>query len=192
MKTSKIILGLVPFAVFGVLGPVIPVGAAALIAGGIALILLLVDLRGGVKPILVAGVLILAMFSLIGFVGGADIGRFEGSYARALATLALALFIFVTLPFAPFTAAYAKETVPEQYWKSERFLSENRRISAAWGGSVLAMAVGHFIADSIATPDTPRLLLAILNWGLPIAAILLTVRYTKSVVGATANTSTAA
>lgn len=71
------------------------------------------------------------------------------TFGRGLATLRLAAYMLITLRFVPFTAAYAKATTPAEYWGSPTFVSVNRRVSSAWGGAILAMAVGHLIADAL-------------------------------------------
>ena len=184
MNPVKIILGLIPFALFTLLAGFVPVGWAALIGAVAAAVVVLSDLRRGVKTIPVLAVGVLAIFSVLGFVGSTHLQLVLADYGRGLATLILALVILATVPFAPFTAAYARETVPEQYWTSEKFRSENRRISLAWGLTVLVMAAGHLAAESLAiagaaVPPLPFLL----NWALPILAIIATVNYTKRTTG---------
>jgi hypothetical protein len=184
MNTIKIILGLVPFALFSLLAHELPVGWAALIGAATAIILLLSDLRHGVKLVPAAGILVLGAFAAIGFLAGPGAASVLADFGRGLATLVLALLILATAKVAPFTAAYARETVQKQYWTSDRFLSSNRRISLAWGLSILAMAASHLIAETLAVGGVDRPILdALLNWGVPIYAILTTVKYTKRISG---------
>jgi hypothetical protein len=184
MNSVKIILGLVPFALFSLLAGSIPIGWAALAGMLAAIIVLLADLRGGVKAVPIVAVITMAAFAVLGLLGGHAIGLVLGTYGRGLATLVLAAFILITAGFAPFTATYAKETTPKQYWGSETFVRTNRRISIAWGGAVLVMAVGHLLAEGIAAAGiTMPIIDAALNWGLPISAIIATVKYTKRTVG---------
>ena len=192
MNPIKIILGLVPFALFTLLAGVLPVGWAALVGMLAAIVVLLADLRGGVKAVPVVAVIIMAAFAGIAFLGGHEIAVALGTFGRGLATLVLAGFILVTVPFAPFTAAYARETTPKEYWGSEKFVTLNRRISLAWGGTVLVMAVGHLLAEGInAAGVTMPIIDAALNWGLPIFAIITTVKYTKRTIGADTTTQPA-
>ena len=187
MNPVKIILGLVPFALFALLAGIMPVGWAALIGVLAAIIVLALDLKGGVKAVPVVAVLTLGAFAAIAFLEPAGTATALGTYGRGLATLALAAYILITAGFAPFTAAYAKETTPKQYWGSPRFVSLNRRISLAWGGTVLVMAAGHLVAETLSANGlNAPIILAALNWVLPIVAIIQTVKYTKRTIGADA------
>ena len=184
MNPVKIILGLIPFALYALLSTVIPVGGAALAGAVAALVVALADIRRGVKAVPVVGVVVMGAFAILGFVASEQVQHLLADYGRGLATLVLAAFILVTAWFAPFTAAYARETVSKQFWGSARFVAVNRRLSLAWGLTVLVMAVGHLAASGLAVagaavPPLPF----ILNWGLPIVAIILTVRYTRQVAG---------
>ncbi|MCU1420563.1 MAG: putative rane protein [Microbacteriaceae bacterium] len=184
MNPTKIIIGLIPFALFAILGNWIPIGWAALVGMAAAIVAILVELRGGVKAVPVVGVIVLGVFAVLGFTGSPEVQHVLAVYGRGLATIVLALYILATVPFAPFTSQFAKASVPREAWKSPRFVTTNRRISLAWGLTVLLTGLCHLLAGAIAV-GTPILALA-LNWGLPIAAILWTVRYTRTVVeGAT-------
>ena len=87
------------------------------------------------------------------------------------------------LPVMPFTEQYARESVPREYWHTERFRSVNRRISPAWGLAIASMAAGHLPAwlfsrvdVGIALPARPLDLA--FGWILPIALVWRAVRYT--------------
>lgn len=184
MNPVKIILGLIPFALFALLAGTMPVGWAALIGLVAAVVIIATDLRGGVKAVPVVAAVTLGAFSALAFLGGPDVAHVLGTYGRGLATLVLAAYILITAGFAPFTASYAKETTPKQYWGSSTFVRLNRKISLAWGGTVLVMAVGHLIASAIAASGvTAPVIIAAFNWGLPVLAIVMTVKYTKRTVG---------
>jgi hypothetical protein len=184
MNPAKIILGLVPFAVFGLSATWVPLGWAGLLGLVAAITCLLLDLRAGVKALAVVGVVTMAAFAAVGFLVAPSVQDVIGDYGRGLATLVLGVYILVTAPFAPFSAGYARETVPREAWHSPRFVSLNRRISAAWGATVLGMAVCHLLASAIdgSGVHVPLVNVA-LNWGVPILAILATVRSTKALVG---------
>jgi hypothetical protein len=189
MNPTKIIIGLIPFALFAILGNWIPIGWAALIGMAAAIVAILVEIRGGLKAVPVVGVIVLGVFAVLGFTASPEVQHVLSVYGRGIATIVLALYILITVPFAPFTAQFAKASVPREAWKSPRFVTTNRRISLAWGLTVLVTGFSHLLAGAIATDA--RVLMLALNWGLPIAAILWTVKYTKTVVEA-ASTNTAA
>lgn len=193
MNPTKIILGLVPFAMFSLLASVIPTGWAALLGVLPAIVMIAMDARTGIKALPVASAVMLAALSLIAFTAGHEASSVIGAYGRGLGTLLLAGYILITAGFAPFTAAYARETTPREYWGSATFNAVNRRISLAWGGAVLLMAVGHILAAAIAADGSVRpIVLVVLNWGIPVAAIVATVKYTvRTVAETTTHTATA-
>lgn len=185
MNPVKIILGLIPFALFSLLAANMPVGWAAIIGLLAAVIVAIIDIRTGVKAVPVVAVITMAAFAALAFLGGPTIVGVLGTYGRGLATLVLAAYILITVAFAPFTSAYARESTPKEYWGSAEFTAINRKISLAWGGTVLAMAIGHLIAESMSAAGIHvHLVNAALNWGLPIVAIIATVNYTRRVAGA--------
>jgi hypothetical protein len=96
--------------------------------------------------------------------------------------LLLAAVIFALLPVRPFTEQYAREAVPPAHWDSPRFPAVNRRLSAAWGGVVLAMAAGHALAPVLA-PEFGRPADLLLNWAAPVLLIIVAARYTGRVAG---------
>jgi hypothetical protein len=184
MNPVKIILGLIPFAVFSIAANALPVGWAALIGLAASVIALVADLKGGVKALPVVGVVIMGGFAVAGFLAGPAVQAVLGEYARGLATLLLGVYILVTAWFAPFTASYARETVPSQYWTTPFFRRVNRTISAVWGLAVLAMAVLHLVASAIeVSGERVPLGPVILNWGLPILIILGTIKLTSRLAG---------
>ena len=70
---------------------------------------------------------------------------FWARYAQAGSHTALMLLVFGSILLGhPFTEAYAKDTVPESVWHTDRFRSLNRQISAVWG---LAFLVGTISLD---------------------------------------------
>ncbi|GAA1855192.1 hypothetical protein GCM10009836_39040 [Pseudonocardia ailaonensis] len=196
MSTKQILLGFLPWIAFSLIATRVGPGAAgmaALLALVLAAVLVgrTVARRESVKLIEVTG---LATFAVIGAwaVVAPSSDAFLANYGRGLAALVLAVVIALSLAATPFTEQYARESVPRQYWDSPQFHAVNRRISAAWAGAVAAMGVGHLISGVIASTTTEyggylaaRPADLILNWLVPGALILLTVRYTRRVVGET-------
>jgi hypothetical protein len=193
VKPVKIILGLIPLALFALLAGLMPVGWAALIGVLAAVIAVIVELPGSVKAAPVVGIVVLGAFAWLGFTGDPFVQGLLEHYGRGLATLTLAIYMLVTAGFAPFTAQFARQSVPKQYWKSERFIQINRHLSLTWGGVVLVTAVCHLIAGAVgdAGANMPIIVLG-LNWGIPVLAILWTVKYTKRVAGEATPTATPA
>jgi len=79
----------------------------------------------------------------------------------------------------PFTEAYAKDTVPESVWHTDRFRSLNRQISAVWG---LAFLVGTISLIAAGSVDSRQVLLrVIVPFGSLYYAYMFTQKQTKGV-----------
>jgi hypothetical protein len=89
-------------------------------------------------------------------------------YERAFAAAALAMIAFGSLLFIPFTEQYAREVVPEQFWRTPQFKKTNRLFTAVWGGVFVAIAVSHTIAGAINTRGAE----VIFNWVVPIMLLV--------------------
>lgn len=130
-----ILLGFTPFIAFFVgirlFSPLAGLAAALAVSLGLGLRALR---RGQTPKILEIGsVALFAALTLYALVGAP---------LRTVATVRLAvdggLFAIVLVSLAigrPFTLQYARESVPEQYWASPRFLTVNYLITSAWAGA---------------------------------------------------------
>lgn len=187
MSKAKLFIGFVPWIAYTVIvnwaGPA-SVPAAALLAFATAAALVVRSmLRGESAKILeVTGAALFACYAVVALAAPAT-APFLAGYGRALSTLVLGVVIFASLPVRPFTEQFARQSVPQSAWHSPRFRAVNRRISAAWGGAVLVMGLGHVAATAFAG-TIGRFGEILLNWGLPIAMILLALRYTEHVAAA--------
>ncbi|MDJ0382246.1 hypothetical protein [Streptomyces sp. G-G2] len=132
--------------------------------------------RGKVMLLDAMGVLTFAALSATAWIGGHGAQVFVTDYGRTVATAALAVLIFLTLPFMPFTEQYARQEVPEAAWSSPVFKKTNRLFSAAWGGVFALMTLAHLIA--LAAPANGDLNW-ICNWGVPIASVVLMFKFMK-------------
>lgn len=108
---------------------------------------------------------------------------FWAHYAQAGSHIALTILVFGSILVGrPFTEAYAKDTVPESAWHTDRFQSLNRRISTAWG---LAFLVGSISLISAGSIDSRQVLLRIIvPFGTLYYAYVFTQKQTKGVQGA--------
>jgi hypothetical protein len=114
MNPVKIILGLVPFALYALLAGVMPAGWAAVIGMLAAVVAMIVEFRGGIKAVPVVGIVVLGAFAWLGFAGDPFVQSLLEYCGRGLATLALAIYMLATAGFAPFTAQFARQSVPKQ------------------------------------------------------------------------------
>ena len=105
---------------------------------------------------------------------------FWGRYAQAGSHVALTVLVFGSiLAGRPFTEAYARDTVPESVWNTDRFRSINRRISAVWGLAFLVGTVSLIVAGSV---DSRQFLLRIaVPFGSLYYAYVFTQKRTKGV-----------
>jgi hypothetical protein len=186
MKPLSLVTGFIPLAVFAVLVNWLSLGWAAAI--GLALAAGLVAFtatRGGVKVLPIVQSVVLAVFTIVGFtIGSHDATAFE-PYARGVASLALGGFILATSFSFPFTVQFARQGVPQQYWKSPQFLALNRRISLAWGLAVLAVGAGHLGAAYVG--GSAHVLRLLLDWGIPALATYRAYSVTKRAIAQNAS-----
>ncbi len=185
MNPTKILIGLAPWVVFALLTrlPVDGIAGPAAVAAAVAsLVVLLIQSRGGVKIIEVTSVVVFTLLAVVGFtVAGGD--AWITDYGRATAAFVLAAVMLLSAVTVPFTEQYARESVPENVWHSERFRTVNRTISAMWGGIMLAMAVCHVIAAALLADGTGAGQL-LLNWVVPVLLVLQGVKRTRAMSAA--------
>jgi hypothetical protein len=120
------------------------------------------------KLLELGAVVTFAIFVAIAFTADATTAQWVAKYARGLAAAGLALIAFTSLLFVPFTEQYARESVPQQFWHSPKFVAANRQLTAMWGAIFLAMVPFHIIAAQI---NTTRGNL-IFNWAIPLGLVL--------------------
>jgi hypothetical protein len=131
-------------------------------------------LRGRPKILELGTIAFFVVFGVIVLAVDPGSNDFLARYGRAIATAGLALIAFGSLAAGhPFTTQYAREQVDRSVWDTAIFRSLNRRFTALWGAVFLAMACSHLIAGAI---DTRRAE-TIFNWVIPIALVVLAVRY---------------
>lgn len=186
MKPLSLILGFIPWIAFSFIAHRIAADAVAWSALlGVALVLVTMAMQKPFWPptVLNAGMLIpLTLIAVAGFVGGPDVDAWLYDWAVPGAGLFLGLFILVLVPFAPFTERFAKEATPPAYWGSPTFKKINRVLSAGWGLAIVVMGVCSLLvgaldlySDSVDTPGTGEF---VLNWVIPIAVIIVMIKFT--------------
>ncbi len=187
MKPLTIVVGFIPQAIFVILVSWLSLGwaAAAGLAAGVILVAVSAT-RGGVKILPVAQSVILAAFTVVGFTVGHQAEITFAPYARGVASLALGAFIVATSSSFPFTAQFARQTVPQQYWQTPQFLSINRRVSLVWGLAVLAIGAGH-LGAAFAGSSAP-IVRILLDWGVPAYAAFHAYTITKHTIGQNGHT----
>jgi hypothetical protein len=172
---SNIWLGFVPWVLFAVLCRRDSL-QAAVVVGLIGAVLVSMPgvLAGRPKLLELGTIAFFAVFVVIVFAVDPGADDFLNRYGRAIATAGLALIAVVSLLLGkPFTEQYAKEQVDPSLWGTERFGALNRHFTAAWALVFTLMACSHIVAGAI---DTHRAE-TIFNWVIPIALIVVVVKY---------------
>jgi hypothetical protein len=186
MHSKKMFYSLVPWAVFTLAaghGGTKYVAPAALVATVLALAIAVYNTRGSsLKIIDASGVVTFAAITAIALVSGDPVRRHLVDYGRGGAALVLAIVMFASLLFMPFTEQYARETVPEQYWHSPVFRAVNRKLTAVWGTAILIMSGGHILSGHLeAAGDLHRRTNLTLNWIIPVLLVLGALKITRQV-----------
>lgn len=192
MSMKQVLVGFIPWIVFTLVatrvGPA-AVGAACVLALLVAVGLIVRSVSRGQSPKIleVVGAVVFLVLGGISFLYPAT-DAFLSGYGRAVAAATLAAAIFLLLPVMPFTEQYARESVPREYWHTPEFRSINRRISAAWGGVIAAMALSHVVAGMFEAPEPGVRLLhrpvdLLFNWIVPALLLWAAARYTQKVTG---------
>jgi hypothetical protein len=169
-SSSEMIIGLIPWILFTLLaehGTLKLASIAALVLGvGVCVY----SSQGHRRPKMIelAAVATFIVFTVIAFVADPSVTHWLTRYARAVAAAVLAILVFGSLLFVPFTEEYARERVPQKYWGSPRFIAINRTLTAMWGGIFAVMTVSHVIAGEADKKGTN----IIFNWLIPIALVL--------------------
>jgi hypothetical protein len=175
---SGIYIAFVPWLLFGVI-----VRQDSLIAAAIVALLAATAIstpgvvRGRPKVLELGTVLAFVGFTIAAALLDSSASDWLARYARAISASLLALIAFGSLLRTPFTEQYARETVPREWWSSERFKHVNRSLTAMWGLVFAAMVPSHVIAGAI---DTRRGN-TIFNWLIPIALIVWAAKRTARV-----------
>ncbi|WP_328557516.1 MULTISPECIES: hypothetical protein [unclassified Streptomyces] len=173
-RTGNIFFAFAPWIIFDVVAGPSTWKYAALAALLAAVVLNVGDIRRGRPKILeVTGIVFFAVLSVLALaVDRHDLIWLE-TYAQVVANGVIAVVALVSLAFDPFTAQYARESTPREYWDSPAFRHINRVLTAVWSGVFLVIALLGLVA--IHTDGSSDWL----NWVVPVALLVLAVRFTE-------------
>jgi hypothetical protein len=180
--------GFLPWIVFSVVAQRLAangVAWSALLAVALSAVAVLRDRRRHGPQILDIGSLVLfGVITVVGFVGDSGVDRWLFDWGRPLVGVVLGLYLLLTVPVLPFTAEYARQTTPREYWGSATFTRINRVLSAAWGAAITMCGAASVLVtalDAHATDtSSSHLIDLLLNWVLPIAVLWAMVRFTAT------------
>jgi hypothetical protein len=186
MKATNLLVGLAPWVLFSMIAEHIgadAVGYAALAACLGSLVLAGRGARrGGVSILDAAGVATFGILSAIGLTASHHVQQLLVDYCRGGSAAILATVMLVSVATVPFTEHFARAQVDRRYWGSPVFRAVNRRISLVWAGLIYVMAIGHLTSGYLSHQgENPRNLL--LNWGIPLAIILIGLKQTERIAG---------
>jgi hypothetical protein len=186
---SGMLLALAPWILFTVVAEHGTLKIASVLALVAAIVIAARSISAGSAKLLeLAAVASFAGFVIIAFAADPSTGAWLERYARAIAAAVLALIAFASVLTIPFTEQYARDSVPEKFWRTAHFHQTNRKLSLMWALVFTAMVPGHVVAGIVDTRPTN----IVLNWVVPIGLVLLGMRKTAEITGhGTSTTSNA-
>ena len=132
----------------------------------------------------VYSLILFTVMAVIGFGGGPPVDRWLYEWGRPLVGVVLGLMILVTAGSRPFTAGYAKASTPRELWGSPVFKKINRVLSATWGVALVVIGIASLLVTALDAQAggtaSPYLLDLFLNWVVPIAVLVWTIRFTDT------------
>jgi MFS family permease len=173
---NDIYIAFVPWILFSVISRHDTLEAATLVALVASILIAIPGIRRGRPKILEVGAVVaFAGFTIVAFIVDPAANDWLERYGRAVAAALLALIAFASLALnMPFTEQYARETVPEQYWQTQRFKSVNRQITLLWALVFTLFIPSHIVAGYLNTRHSNT----IFNWIIPIALVVFAVKRT--------------
>ncbi|MGY1594736.1 hypothetical protein ACI79D_22405 [Geodermatophilus sp. SYSU D00708] len=181
-------VGFLPWIVFAFVAQRLAsdgVAWAALVAAAIAGIALVrAQRRHGPRILDIGSLVLFGVIAVVGFAGGPVVDRWLYEWGRPLVGVTLGLYLLLTVPVLPFTAEYARQSTPREYWDSPAFTKINRVLSAAWAVAIAAMGAASALVTALGLDATggpgSHLAELLLDWVLPIAVIWGMVRFTAT------------
>lgn len=184
MKPTNLILAFTPLLLFTLVGHLVGpglIGWVALTSAAIALLLLLVGIRRGVKLVTAASVAVFSGLAVAALLTGSSGQQLLRDYGSGVCALVIGAIMLVSVPTVPFTEQYARAQVPRQYWTTPHFIAVNKKISLAWAGAVTGIGISRLVYAVLdqRSEQVEPLLSASLNWGIPVVLVLIALRATK-------------
>ncbi|MBV9808687.1 MAG: hypothetical protein JO286_15995 [Solirubrobacterales bacterium] len=177
----KIYVAFIPWVMFSLIARHSTLRAAAVAALVGALVIALPAIYARRTKVLEIGaILAFAGFTIVAFAADPATGDWVARYARAIAAALLAVIAFSSLLVSPFTAQYARESVPRQFWSSPRFTQINRQLTLMWALVFTALVPAHLIAGALNTGRANLLF----NWALPAILVFWAAKRTSAITAA--------
>ncbi|MFF0381637.1 hypothetical protein ACWEIK_16885 [Streptomyces sp. NPDC004673] len=172
--TGSVFLSFAPWIIFGVVASPSTWEYAALAALVAALVLSAQDLlHGKIRILDAAGIVFFAVLSVLALALNRSDLLWVETYAQVISNGLVAVVAFVSLLYDPFTAQYARESTPRQYWDSPVFRHINRVLTTYWGVTFAIMTASTWLAIHFPAQDDW------FNWVIPIALLVIAVKFTQ-------------
>jgi hypothetical protein len=146
-------VGLTPFIAFFVLMRLISPLAGLVAAAGVSALLCGLMYRSGksLKILEIGSLLLFGALVLYTWVAAPE---WTVATVRIAVDAGLLAIVLVSLAIgSPFTLQYAREQVPEEFWKTPQFLAANRLITAVWAGAFAVLVAADAAAEYL--PSIP-------------------------------------
>jgi len=176
VQKAAIFVGFAPWIIFAVVAGPSSWMYAALTALICSLVLAVPEWRRNhaVSVLNIAGIVFFAVLVVLALV--LDRGALQAVEARAqlISSVVIALVALGSLAVGrPFTEYYAKQSTPREYWESPPFKRINRVLTLVWAAVFVFNALCDLlVATSGASSD-------LLNWVLPVVAIVAAVKFSE-------------
>ncbi|GHE93290.1 hypothetical protein E5082_28420 [Streptomyces griseoluteus] len=167
LGTASVFLSFVPWIIFGVVASPSTWEYAALLLSAQDL------LQGRIRILDAAGIVFFAVLSVLALaLNRADLLWLE-TYAQVISNGLVAVIAFASLLHDPFTAQYARESTPRQYWDSPVFRHINRVLTTYWGVTFAVMTASTWLAIHFPGQDDW------FNWVIPVVLLVIAVKFTQ-------------
>lgn len=174
VRTGGVFLSFLPWIIFSFVASPSTWEYAAL-AGLIASVVLSGQdlLHGKIRVLDVTAIVFFGVLCVLAlFLDRGDL-RWLETYAQVISYGLVAVVALGSLLVDPFTAQYARETVPREVWNSPVFQHINRVLTTLWCVVFAVLAVSTWMAVRNPSQDDW------FNWVIPIALLVLAVKVTQ-------------
>ena len=176
MQKAAIITGFAPWIVFAVIAGPSSWMYAALTALICSLVLAVPEWRRNhsMSVLNIAGIVFFAVLVVLALVLDRAALQPIEDRAQLISSVVIALVAIGSLAVGrPFTEYYARQSTPREHWESPPFKRINRVLTLVWGAVFVFNALCDLlVATSGASPD-------LLNWVLPVVAIVAAVKFSE-------------
>ncbi|MFI9805717.1 hypothetical protein ACIHEJ_15355 [Streptomyces sp. NPDC052301] len=175
VTTAGVFFSFAPWIIFGVVAGPSTWEYAALAALVAAIALSGRDLlRGRIRILDITAIVFFAVLCVLGLAVSRAQLLWVETYAQVISNGLVAVVALGSLLRDPFTAQYARESTPREFWDSPVFKHINQVLTAVWGLAFALMTVSTWLAVRFPSQDDW------FNWVVPIALLVGAVRFTES------------